>query len=89
MRLLQLCQLCAQESCVRFASFLERTKVWRLGDALHVGCNIADWLWNDRNHLSVKALIQLLMLVGFYREVSYFANGLRLPLEEIGARLPS
>lgn len=28
------------------------------------------------------------MLVGFYRAVSYLTNGLRLPLDDVGARFP-
>ena len=28
------------------------------------------------------------MLAGFYRTVSYLTNGLRLPLEGVGARFP-
>ena len=34
------------------------------------------------------ALVEVLMLAGFYRAVSYLTNALRLPLESYGARFP-
>ena len=34
-------------------------------------------------------MLELLMLCGFYRTVSYLANALRLPLEEGAARFPA
>jgi hypothetical protein len=34
------------------------------------------------------ALVEILMLAGFYRAVSYLSNALRLPLESYGARFP-
>jgi hypothetical protein len=37
---------------------------------------------------SEGALLELLMLAGFYRTVSYLTNALRLPLEPDTARLP-
>ena len=42
-------------------------------------------------HRAVQILLTatLLMLAGFYRTVSYLTNGLRLPLEETGARFPA
>ena len=33
-------------------------------------------------------MLELLMLAGFYRTVSYLTNGLRLPLESAGVRFP-
>ena len=35
-----------------------------------------------------NAILELLMLAGFYRTVSYLTNGLRLPLESAGVRFP-
>ena len=35
------------------------------------------------------ALVEILMLAGFYRTVSYLTNALRLPLESYGARFPT
>ena len=39
-------------------------------------------------HHSDEAIIELLMLAGFYRTVSYLTNALRLPLETGAARFP-
>jgi len=61
----------------------------RLCDALHADCNVDDRLWAD---LSVQfrdeALLELLMLAGFYRTVSSLTKVLRLPLEPGAARFP-
>jgi hypothetical protein len=56
---------------------------------LHHTCDIDDELWQGlRCNLSEGALIELLMLAGFYRMVSYLTNALRLPLESYAARFP-
>jgi alkylhydroperoxidase family enzyme len=34
-------------------------------------------------------ILEIILLCGFYRTVSYLANGLKLPLEENGARFPA
>ncbi|MBR0717770.1 carboxymuconolactone decarboxylase family protein [Bradyrhizobium liaoningense] len=34
-------------------------------------------------------ILEIMLLCGFYRTVSYLANGLRLPLEETAARFPT
>lgn len=61
----------------------------RLCDGLHGSCDIDDELWLAlRNAFSENAIIELLMLAGFYRTVSYLTNGLRLPLESFGVRFP-
>ncbi|MDT7761310.1 MAG: hypothetical protein QOC63_730 [Mycobacterium sp.] len=54
----------------------------RLCDNLHDSCSVDDKLWTDlaRFHTE-EAIIELLMLAGTYRTVSYLVNGLRLPLE--------
>jgi alkylhydroperoxidase family enzyme len=54
----------------------------RLCDSLHDSCAVDDDLWQSltRYH-SDEAIIELLMLAGYYRMVSYLVNGLRLPLE--------
>jgi hypothetical protein len=41
-----------------------------------------------RARFGVEAMIELLMLAGFYRTVSYLTNSLRLPLEANAARFP-
>jgi alkylhydroperoxidase family enzyme len=62
----------------------------RLCDSLHRDCDIDDGLWEAlRASFSENALIELLLLAGFYRTVSYLTNGLRIPLEESGARFPA
>jgi alkylhydroperoxidase family enzyme len=61
----------------------------RLCDALHRDCNIDDALWQTLSeHFSDEALLELLMLAGFYRTVSYLTNALRLPLEPDAACFP-
>ena len=58
----------------------------RLCDALQQHCTIDDDLWADLTvHHGDEAMLELLMLAGTYRTVSYLVNGLRLPLEP-GAR---
>lgn len=61
----------------------------RLCDALHRHCDIDDTLWNDlRASFSEEAILELLLLAGFYRTVAYLTNGLRLPPEPEGASFP-
>ncbi|OXI84719.1 carboxymuconolactone decarboxylase [Burkholderia sp. AU31652] len=62
----------------------------RMCDALHRHCDIDDDLWHTLcRHFSDEARLELLMLAGFYRTVSYLANALRLPLEAHATRFPS
>lgn len=59
----------------------------RLCDTLHATADIDGTLWAAlRGCFSEEALLELLMLAGFYRTVSYLANALRLPLEPFAAR---
>jgi alkylhydroperoxidase family enzyme len=59
----------------------------RLCDALHASCDIDDALWAElRAQFSEEAMLELLLLAGFYRTVSYLTNALRLPLEPYAAR---
>jgi len=61
----------------------------RLCDALHTGCTLDDALWQAlRERFSEEAMLELLMLAGFYRTVGYLTNALRLPLEPKAARFP-
>jgi hypothetical protein len=61
-----------------------------LCDSLHDGCTIDDDLWSALTaRFDDGAMLELLMLCGFYRTVSYLANALRLPLEEGAARFPA
>ncbi|HXD07795.1 MAG TPA: carboxymuconolactone decarboxylase family protein [Burkholderiaceae bacterium] len=66
----------------------ERTLL-RLCDALHRECDIDDALWAAlKADFSDEAIIELLMLAGFYRTVSYLTRAMRLPLEAQAARFP-
>ncbi|NVM90176.1 alkylhydroperoxidase family enzyme [Variovorax sp. SG517] len=68
----------------------EEQVLLRLCDSLHARSDIDDELWNGlRKYFAEEAIIELLMLAGFYRTVSYLTNGLRMPLEETGARFPA
>jgi alkylhydroperoxidase family enzyme len=61
----------------------------RLCDALHGTCTLDDALWQAlRERFSEEALLELLMLAGFYRTVSYLTNALHLPLEAGAAMFP-
>jgi len=58
----------------------------RLCDSLHSSCTVDDDLWAQLSaYHSDEAILELLMLAGTYRTVSYLVNALRLPLED-GAR---
>jgi len=62
----------------------------RLCDALNGECTVDDALWAALRALfSEEALLELLMLAGFYRTVSYLTNALRLPPEPDAARFPA
>ncbi len=69
-------------------SFEDRLLI-RACDQLHAESDIDDALWSAMSRqFGEMALIELLMLAGFYRTVSYLTNALRLPLETYGARFP-
>jgi alkylhydroperoxidase family enzyme len=54
----------------------------RLCDELDATCDLSGATWTAaRAHLAELALVEVLMLCGFYRTVSYLTNALRLPLE--------
>ena len=61
----------------------------RLCDALQETCAIDDALWSalTENHHD-EAILELIMLAGTYRTVSYLVNGLKLPLEAGARRFP-
>lgn len=59
----------------------------RLCDALHHDATVDDALWAAlRTDHSEEAIIELLLLAGFYRTTSYLVNALALPLEPGAAR---
>lgn len=59
-------------------------------DQLHHDCTIDDALWQHlRRNFSEPAVLELLMLAGFYRTVSYLTNALQLPMEPGAAAFPA
>lgn len=61
----------------------------KLCDELHQTCTLSDALWQALRAVHPEeALLELLMLAGFYRTVSYLTNALQLPLEAFAARFP-
>lgn len=61
----------------------------RLMDQLHERADVDDALFVElRATFTEPQILELLLLAGFYRTVSYLVNGLRLPLESFGARFP-
>ncbi len=67
----------------------EDSALIRACDQLHAGSDIGDALWTElRRHFGEMAVVEVLMLAGFYRTVSYLTNALRLPLEPYAARFP-
>ena len=68
----------------------EEALLIRLCDALARSCDVDDALWAElRQRFSEAAVLELLLLAGFYRTVSYLTNALRLPLEPYAARFPA
>jgi alkylhydroperoxidase family enzyme len=59
-------------------------------DALHAHCDVDDPTWEAaRSHVDEVALVEVLLLCGFYRTVSYLTGALRLPLERFAPRFPA
>ena len=64
-------------------------KLLRLCDTLHRDCSVDDALWQSlREDFSEEAMLELLLLAGAYRTISYLSNALQLPLEPSAARFP-
>ena len=64
---------------------------WTTGfdGAALVDCDVDDELWARlREKHSPEAVIELLMLAGYYRMISYLVRALRLPLETGARRFP-
>ena len=58
-------------------------------DALHARATLSDGEFKALSaHYDDAKIFEIILLCGFYRTVSYLANGLRLPLEEKAARFP-
>jgi alkylhydroperoxidase family enzyme len=61
-----------------------------LCDMLHAECTIDDELWRSlKSAFSDQGILELLLLAGFYRTVSYLTNALRLPAEPGSVSFPS
>lgn len=59
-------------------------------DQLHETSDINDAAWQAlSNHFGPEAILEILMLAGFYRMVSYLTNALRLAPEAFAARFPA
>lgn len=58
-------------------------------DALHARATFTDEEFAALSaHYDEAQILEIILLCGFYRTVSYLANGLHLPLEEKAARFP-
>lgn len=58
-------------------------------DALHHRATLSDQEFAALSmHYDEAQILEIMLLCGFYRTVSYLANGLKLPLEEKAARFP-
>ena len=58
-------------------------------EALHHRATLSDAEFAGLSaHFDEAKILEIILLCGFYRTVSYLANGLKLPLEENGARFP-
>ncbi len=61
----------------------------RLCDELHDDCTVSDCLWTDLSaSFPDTAMMEMLMLAGFYRTVSYLTNAIKLPPEPFAADFP-
>jgi len=59
-------------------------------DALHLRATLSgDEFKALSAHYDDAKIFEIILLCGFYRTVSYLANGLNLPLEETAARFPN
>lgn len=62
----------------------------RLCDELQAGTTVSDELWAElRTAFSEEAILELLLLNGFYRTISVLTNTLQMPLEDFGRRFPT
>lgn len=59
-------------------------------DALHARATLSEQEYAALSaHYDDDQVLEIILLCGFYRTVSYLANALALPLEPTGARFPS
>jgi len=61
----------------------------RMADELHDTANVSDALWRElAEHWTPPQLVELLVLAGWYRAISYVCNATQVPLEDWAARWP-
>jgi len=72
-------------------SFSERDRLLiGLADELHETCNVSEQLWAAlAERFSEDQLLELLIIAGQYRLISYVVNGARVELEPWAARFPT
>jgi alkylhydroperoxidase family enzyme len=59
-------------------------------DALHARATLSDAEFKALSaHYDDDQILEIILLCGFYRTVSYLANALALPLEKTAARFPN
>lgn len=59
-------------------------------DSLDETSDVDDALWQRlQARFGSEAILELLLLAGFYRTVSYLVNALRIPLEPFATRFPA
>lgn len=62
----------------------------RLADELHDTCGVSDELWAElAERFSPDELLELLIIAGQYRLISYIVNGARVELEPWAVRFPT
>ena len=67
----------------------EEAAIIRACDQLLASADLTDEAWQSlREHVSEMAVVEIIMLVGFYRTVSSLTNSLRLPLEAFAKQFP-
>jgi len=59
-------------------------------DELHETCDVSDTLWAElAQQWTPPQLLELLMLAGWYRAISYVCRVARVPFEQWQARFPA
>lgn len=68
----------------------EEKLLLRLCDELHLHADVSEGLWGAlTDAYTENAILELLLLAGFYRTVAYLTNALRLSREPLGGYFPS
>jgi len=68
----------------------EEQALLQMCESLHREVSLDDGSWDSlARSFREEAILELLLLAGFYRTVSYLTNSLRLPLEPHAAKFPT